>query len=256
MIKEFFQFRRWESFIGRTCSFFSPMTWTYIGNTDLIVDITARVATITMPSVDWNGSETITFRATDPGALFDEDAATFTVSADNDAPVVTDIPDQTISEGGTFTTINLDDYVSDVDNTDDQIITFNAGNSTLFLEDGGNVDLSTLIDDADNDTTNEIITFGELIDNELRIAEGEDTISIDISSMGENFTGWNLEGNAGTDPATNFIGTTDNNNLIFRTNNSEQLRIRGDNGFVGIGTVSDPTERLHVNGNIRIGNNV
>jgi hypothetical protein len=36
----------------------------------------------------------------------------------NDPPVVTDIPNQSIGEGSTFTTITLDDYVSDPDNTD------------------------------------------------------------------------------------------------------------------------------------------
>ncbi|MGD9489361.1 MAG: Ig-like domain-containing protein, partial [Calditrichaceae bacterium] len=74
------------------------MTWTTSGETDLTVTIDInRVATITIPA-DWNGAETITFTATDPGALSDSDAATFTVTAVNDAPVVTDIPDQTIAE--------------------------------------------------------------------------------------------------------------------------------------------------------------
>ncbi|MFN2458425.1 MAG: hypothetical protein ABR502_09510, partial [Chitinophagaceae bacterium] len=33
-------------------------------------------------------------------------------------------------------------------------------------------------------------------------------------------TGWALTGNAGTNPDSNFIGTTDNSHLYFRTNNS------------------------------------
>lgn len=65
------------------------MAWTFSGNTDLSVSIVDRVATISIPNVDWNGSETITFRATDPGSLFDEDSAIFTVTAVNDAPVIT-----------------------------------------------------------------------------------------------------------------------------------------------------------------------
>ncbi len=48
-----------------------------------------RVATISVPNADWNGSEQITFRATDPGTLYSEDAATFEVTAVNDAPVIT-----------------------------------------------------------------------------------------------------------------------------------------------------------------------
>jgi len=48
------------------------------------------VATITIPSVNWNGSETITFTATDDDAtspLSASNAATFTVTPVNDAPV-------------------------------------------------------------------------------------------------------------------------------------------------------------------------
>ena len=36
---------------------------------------------------------------------------------------------------------------------------------------------------------------------------------------------WDTEGNAGTNPASNFIGTTDNQPLVFRVNNIPQLRI-------------------------------
>ena len=46
---------------------------------------------------------------------------TFTVTAVNDEPVVSDIPDQTILEGGSFVTINLDDYVEDVEDADSEI---------------------------------------------------------------------------------------------------------------------------------------
>ena len=98
----------------------STLTWTYTGDVNLTVDITNRVATITA-TAEWNGDETITFRATDDSTAFDEDAATFTVTGINDAPVVAGISDQTIAEGGSFTSINLDDYVADPDNTDDQI---------------------------------------------------------------------------------------------------------------------------------------
>ncbi len=47
----------------------SQITWTYTGNTALTVSIVNRVATITIPSADWNGSETITFTAKNPGLL-------------------------------------------------------------------------------------------------------------------------------------------------------------------------------------------
>jgi len=70
---------------------------------------------LTGSNPDWFGMETITFRATDTDGLWAEDDATFTVTAENDPPVVGDIPDQTVLEGQTFETINLDDYVEDVE---------------------------------------------------------------------------------------------------------------------------------------------
>ncbi|MGB2980474.1 MAG: tandem-95 repeat protein, partial [Candidatus Zixiibacteriota bacterium] len=81
-----------------------------------------------------NGSESITFRATDPDSLYDEDAATFTVNAVNDTPVVSDIPDQTVPEGSTFAVISLDDHVSDVDNADSEMVWTYSGNSALTVD--------------------------------------------------------------------------------------------------------------------------
>ena len=60
---------------------------------------------------------------------------------------------------------------------------------------------------------------------------------------------WSLTGNAGTNPNSNFLGTTDNQPLVIRTNNTERVRI-DTNGNVGIG-IATPTQRLDVNGNVR-----
>ena len=55
------------------------------------------------------------------------------MTAVNDDPIVSDIPDQTIGEGGTFATINLDDYVSDVDGVDADVIWTYTGDSALTV---------------------------------------------------------------------------------------------------------------------------
>jgi hypothetical protein len=55
---------------------------------------------------------------------------------------------------------------------------------------------------------------------------------------------WNTLGNAGTAPATNFIGTTDNQGLAIRTNNTEKVRI-APGGNVGIGTTA-PLANTHI----------
>lgn len=57
---------------------------------------------------------------------------------------------------------------------------------------------------------------------------------------------WKITGNSGTAPATNFLGTTDNVDLVFRTNNIEKVRILA-NGNVGIGTAA-PVRALHISG--------
>jgi hypothetical protein len=122
-----------DDFVSDVDNSDAEMTWTHSGNTELTVSIVARVAIITIPSVDWNGAETITFTVTDPDLASDSDAATFTITAVNDAPVVGDIPDQTIAEGSTFTMINLDDFVSDVDNSVAEMLWMYSGNVQLLV---------------------------------------------------------------------------------------------------------------------------
>lgn len=54
---------------------------------------------------------------------------------------------------------------------------------------------------------------------------------------GSNSTAWSLTGNAGTTPTTNFVGTTDNQDVALRTNNIERVRV-ATTGKVGIGTTT------------------
>ncbi len=49
--------------------------------------------------------------------------------------------------------------------------------------------------------------------------------------------GWSTTGNAGTSPAGNFLGTTDNSILAVRTNNVEQMRLT-TNGELALGTTT------------------
>ena len=63
---------------------------------------------------------------------------------------------------------------------------------------------------------------------------------------------WELLGNANTNPTTNFLGTTDNQPLVFRTNNTEKVRILA-NGNVGIGT-NAPVFKLEVSGDVAVVN--
>jgi len=68
---------------------------------------------------------------------------------------------------------------------------------------------------------------------------------------------WGITGNTSstlTDSTTRFIGSTFQFPMVFRTNNTERMRI-SSNGWVGIGT-NAPLSALTINGNIQIGSNL
>lgn len=60
---------------------------------------------------------------------------------------------------------------------------------------------------------------------------------------------WLVKGNCGMVAGTNFVGTTDNQALVIKTNNAERARVLA-NGNVGIGT-NNPANRLTVAGLIQ-----
>lgn len=64
-------------------------------------------------------------------------------------------------------------------------------------------------------------------------------------TFGVDPTDWRLIGNAGTDPTTHFLGTTDNQPLVFRTDNIERMRLLTD-GRIWIGTTADLTPSNNV----------
>jgi hypothetical protein len=66
---------------------------------------------------------------------------------------------------------------------------------------------------------------------------------------------WSLSGNAGT-TGTNFVGTTDTKDLVFKTNGTENMRLSNSTGYVGVNT-NAPAARLDIengatNGAIKI----
>jgi hypothetical protein len=144
----------------------------------------------------------------------------------------------TIEEGGNTwsTTINVNDADSDPTNEIQQL-TLNNNILNLSLS-NNNINLAPYLDNTDNQTL-------ALNGNFLSISNGN---NVDLSSFAGD---WKLLGNAGTNPVSNFLGTTDNQDLVLRTNNTERLRILGNNGFVGIGTNS-PLVNLEVNGSAMI----
>lgn len=108
--------------------------------------------------------------------------------------------------------------------------------SRLYISNGGITTLPVLKLDTPFD--------GELTDDVLTWDPSDFSVKkIAISTLSPN--DWHILGNAGTDPATNFLGTTDNQDLSFRTYNTERMRI-ASSGNIGIGTVA-PASTLEIN---------
>jgi len=125
----------------------ADISWTYSGNTDLLVSIDGnRIATVSPPDSNWFGSEAIIFRGTDPGDLFDEDTAVFTVTPVNDAPIVLGIPNQIMIGDGPAVPINLDNHVLDVDNIPAEMTWSYGGASNLGVDITGGVATVTVPD--------------------------------------------------------------------------------------------------------------
>ncbi len=80
--------------------------------------------------------------------------------------------------------------------------------------------------------------------------DGAKWVRFAYNASGSSSSAWDLLGNAGTNPSTNFLGTTDAQDLVFRTNNLEAVRITTA-GNVGIGTIN-PSASLMVNKNVGV----
>ena len=115
----------------------------------------------------------------------------------------------------------------------------NLTNDRLTLSDANTVDLTPYR--ADESTTNEIQQLS-LVNTRLSLSRGGGFVDLPSS--------WNTNGNTGTNPGANYIGTRDNQDFVIRTNATERVRVK-NNGRVGIGNNS-PDETLDVSGNIEL----
>lgn len=110
----------------------SGLTFTIVGNTNSNCGVSIgsnRYISIN-PVANWNGYSDVTVRATDPGGLYGQDTFRITVTAVNDPPVISALPDRTMNEDATWSNaIDLWAYASDVE-TGDSGLTFTITGNT------------------------------------------------------------------------------------------------------------------------------
>ncbi len=118
-----------------------------------------------------------------------------------------------------------------------------AGSSTNTLTSSTNTITSTV-----NGTvaTSPIVNSNTLTLTGVNLVSSVNGIAspaIDMSSLTNDR--WKLTGNTGTTPGANFLGTLDNVDFIFKTNNIEAMRLTGPGRLLGL-NVSNPIYRIQV----------
>jgi len=120
----------------------------------------------------------------------------------------------------------------------------------------GNIGIGTITPSAQFHTTGTVRLAGLTNDStKTRVVVSDSLGNLyyrSAASLGGGASGgWTMGGNSGTNPASNYIGTTDGQRLVFKTNGVENMTILA-NGAVGIGTPNQvqPDAKLFVKGNV------
>jgi hypothetical protein len=147
--------------------------------------------------------------------------------------------------------------LSSIDNQTVDVLSLTGNTFNLSLDNDGistqTLDLSSI----DNQTIDVLSLTGNTLNLSLD-NDGVSTQALDLSTFAND---WKITGNSGTISGTNFIGTTDAQDLDFRTNNTLKIRLTqkgqlsfqnsGNSIFIGIG--SGENDDLSNNRNTYVG---
>lgn len=129
-----------------------------------------------------------------------------------------------------------------------------AGNSAVTFGIGTSSPTNTLHVAGVDPVRIEGLQSGSPVDNILTV---DNTGVLHYSAAGAS--GWGLSGNAGTTPAANFLGTTDNQDLQFQVNSTQAGRLAADGQtFMGLnaGISNAGTNNTGIGGNALFSNTI
>jgi|GEM_PF-6146186 len=163
----------------------SQLTFTSTQPANVAVSINPSTHVVTFtPGAGFTGSRTVTFTVTDTGGLSASDSMVITVDPVNDAPVIANLPDKTLNEDASLNdAFNLNDYASDVDNTDAQLV------YTLTSVTNNN-GCGITIDAQDNIDINPTVNFNGICDATVRVTDpaglySEDTFRVTVIAVND-----------------------------------------------------------------------
>ncbi|MFH1072290.1 MAG: PKD domain-containing protein, partial [Nanoarchaeota archaeon] len=119
----------------------AELHYSFSGNNQMQVHIDEYNKVSLSYPIGYIGSETITFKATDPDGLYDTDSVVFKITAlppTDQPPVFSDVPDQTVNCGEDFVVVDLRQYVTDSDDTFSSLVFSYSGNQRIdvFISNG------------------------------------------------------------------------------------------------------------------------
>uniref|UniRef100_UPI0025546E19 tandem-95 repeat protein n=1 Tax=Vibrio parahaemolyticus TaxID=670 RepID=UPI0025546E19 len=134
----------------------SALNFSVSGNSNVLVSIENGIATIS-PTTDWNGSETLTFTATDPSGESVSQTVNFTV-----APVADIVADKATVVEDTPTIINV--LSNDTFESTDKVVSLDADNGpkngTVIVNNDGTVTYTPDDNYVGKDTFTYVVTSG------------------------------------------------------------------------------------------------
>ena len=165
-----------------------------------------------------------------------------------------------VTEGGSTNSIPLTITTSDLDNPLSMLFKTNLTGTSKYFDISTYTGLSNATTPANlslmteggilnlghfdfTGLTEKLEVNGNVRANGFKIPSG--TASQFLMADGSISTGpvsndWSLTGNTGTTPGTNFIGTSDNKDVVFKANNIERMRINNTNGKLSVGNNTNP----------------